>query len=169
MAPGSGPSGPGAVPRIRRVDLPAPMPTRLPQRVVVAGSPAPLLAAVLERLADTLDLPLVPLAELSGRDDLEALAAFDGWVTTAERYDARAVLLDRADLVVTVLADEPGTLRSLVRRTVRRIRSDASPELDLAWADALPLSHPGLPAVRLVGTDAIEAWLEALRSGGVSG
>lgn len=139
------------------------MPPRLPQRVVVAGSPAPLLTTFLARLAGALDLPLVPLAELSGRADLETLAAFEGWVTTAERYDARAVLLDRADLVVVVLAEEPGTLRSLVRRTVRRIRADASPEADLAWVEALPVSHPGLPVVRLVGADAVEAWLGALR------
>ncbi|WP_207006444.1 hypothetical protein [Nocardioides aromaticivorans] len=143
------------------MDLPAPMPPRLPQRVVVAGSPAPLLTTFLERLAAVLDLPLVPLSELANRTDLEALAAFDGWVTTAERYDARAVLLERADLVVTVLAEEPGTLRSLVRRTVRRIRSDA-PEVDLAWVEALPVSHPDLPAVRLVGSDAVEAWLAGL-------
>ena len=138
------------------------MPPRLPQRVVVAGSPAPLLATFLQRLAAVLDLPLVPLAELSGRADLEALAAFEGWVTTAERYDARAVLLERADLVVTVLAEEPGTLRSLVRRTVRRIRSDAPAEVDLTWVEALPVSHPALPSVRLVGSDAIEAWLAGL-------
>lgn len=138
------------------------MPPRLPQRAVVAGGPAPLLATFLARLSAALDVPLVPLAELSGRPDLDALADFDGWVTTAERYDARAVLLDRADLVVVVLAEEPGTLRSLVRRTVRRIRSDAAPEVDLTWVDALPLSHPDLPAVRLVGSDAVEAWLAGL-------
>lgn len=138
------------------------MPPRLPERVVVAGGPAPLLTIFLERLATALDVPLVPLAELSGRADLEALAAFDGWVTTAERYDARALLLERADLVVTVLAEEPGTLRSLVRRTVRRIRAEASPDADLTWVDALPVSHPGLPSVRLVGSDAVEAWLAGL-------
>lgn len=130
--------------------------------MVVAGNPGPLLAGFLARLAATLDVPLVPLAELSVRSDLGTLAAFDGWVTTAETYDARAVLLERADLVVTVLAEEPGTLRSLVRRTVRRIRAEASPEADLAWVEALPVSHPDLPAVRLVGSEAVEAWLVGL-------
>lgn len=138
------------------------MPPRLPQRAVVAGGPDPLLATFLTRLAAALDVPLVPVDELSGRADLDTLAAFDGWVTTGERYDARAVLLDRADLVVVVLAEEPGTLRSLVRRTVRRIRSEASPEVDLTWTEALPTSHPGLEVVRLVGRDAIEAWLVGL-------
>lgn len=138
------------------------MPPRLPQRVVVTGGPAPLLATFLTRLATALDVPLVPLDALSGRADLDTLAAFDGWVTTGERYDARAVLLERADLVVVVLAEEPGTLRSLVRRTVRRIRADAAPEVDLAWVEALPLSHPGLEAVRLVGSDAVETWLAGL-------
>lgn len=138
------------------------MPPRLPQRAVVTGGPAPLLATFLTRLAAALDVPLVPLDALSGRADLDTLAAFDGWVTTGERYDARAVLLERADLVVVVLAEEPGTLRSLVRRTVRRIRSDAAPEVDLAWVEALPLSHPEVPAVRLVGSDAVEAWLAGL-------
>lgn len=130
--------------------------------MVVAGNPASLLAGFLPRLAAALDVPLVPLSELDGRADLDALAAFDGWVTTAERYDARAVLLERADLVVVVLAEEPGTLRSLVRRTVRRIRSDATPEVDLTWVEALPVSHPELRAVQLVGSDAVEAWLAGL-------
>ncbi|HWJ08546.1 MAG TPA: hypothetical protein VNS46_04165 [Nocardioides sp.] len=148
------------------MDLPAPMPPRLPQRAVVTGSPAPLLATFLSRLAAALDVPLVPSAELTGPDDLATLAAFDGWVTTGERYDARAVLLDRADLVVVVLGEEPGTLRSLMRRTVRRIRAEAQPEVDVAWVEALPATHPGLEVVRLVGTDAVEAWLSTLRVSG---
>ena len=114
---------------------PVPSPPRIPQRAVVTGTPGPLLTGFLQRLAAVLDVPQVPLDGLAGAD-LVRLAEFDGWVTTGERYDARAALLDRADLVVVVLTEEPGTLRGLVRRTVRRMRSDA-PEVDLAWVEAL--------------------------------
>ncbi len=128
----------------------------------MAGGQSPLLTSLLERLAATLDVPLVTQGDLTSREELELLAAFDGWVTTGETYDVRSVLLDRADLVVVVSADEPGTLRSLVRRTVRRMRADAAAEPDLAWVDALPLSHPDLEVVRLAGADAVEHWLASL-------
>jgi hypothetical protein len=142
------------------VHAPVPTPPRIPQRALVAGTPGPLLTGALERLAATLDLPLVPLDGLAG-EDLVRLAEFEGWVATADRYDARAALLPRADLVVVVLTEEPGTLRSLVRRTVRRMRSEV-PEVDLAWVEALAITRPSLEVVRLVGTDAVDAWLASL-------
>lgn len=153
--------GVGHLPRIRRVHVVLPPPHPLPQRVVVAGGPEPVLSAFLERLAAALDVPLVPLAELSGADEVSRLAGFDGWVTTAEVEEARPVLLDRAELVVVVLGEDPGSLRGLVRRTVRRLRADAA-EPDLAWLDAVPLVRPELDVVRLVGPAAIEGWLTAL-------
>lgn len=152
----------GGLPRIRWVHAARPSPHLLPQRVVVAGADGPVLTSFLDRVAAALDVPLVRLDELAGPDDAARLAAFDGWVTTAEPAPARTVVLDRADLVVLVLTEEPGTLRSLVRRTVRRMRADATPPPDLTWFDALPVTHPGLASARLVGPALIEEWLGAL-------
>lgn len=120
-----------------------------------------MLSAILERLATALDVPLVPLFELAGADEVTTLAAFDGWVTTAEVEGARPILLERAELVVTVTGEDPGTLRGLVRRTVRRLRADAA-EPDLTWVDELTLARPDLAVVRLVGPAAIEEWLTAV-------
>lgn len=136
-------------------------PPRIPQRALVAGGPADLLDDFVARLATALDVPLVPAGGLAGRPEVEQLAAFEGWVSTAERYADRAVLLPRADVVVVVLGEEPGTLRSLVRRTVRRIRAEGA-EPDLTWVDLVPATYPDAEVVRLVGTEAVDAWLSHL-------
>ncbi len=141
---------------------PAPSPPRIPQRALVAGGAGPLPTAFAERLAAALDVPLVPAGELAGAAEVARLAAFEGWVSTAERPADRAVLLPRAELVVVVLGEEPGTLRGLVRRTVRRMRADG-PEPDLGWVDLLPRTHPDAAVVRLVGGEAVDAWLAGLR------
>lgn len=152
----------GTLPRIRRVHASDSSPPRIPQRALVAGGPADLLDGFVARLATALDVPLVPADGLTGRPEVERLAAFEGWVSTAERPADRAVLLARAEVVVVVLGEEPGTLRSLVRRTVRRIRAEGA-EPDLAWVDLVPATHPDAEVVRLVGPEAIEAWLSHLR------
>lgn len=136
-------------------------PPRIPQRALVAGGPADLLDDFVARLATALDVPLVPAGGLAGRPEVEQLAAFEGWVSTAERYADRAVLLPWADVVVVVLGEEPGTLRSLVRRTVRRIRAEGA-EPDLTWVDLVPATYPDAEVVRLVGTEAVDAWLSHL-------
>lgn len=151
--------GAGHVPRIQRVHAPLPSPHRIPQRMVVAGATGPVLSSFLDRVAAALDVPLVPVAELTGTAEVEALASFDGWVTTAAPEGARPELVERADIVVLLLNEEPGSFRGRVRRTVRRMRSDAPAELELGWFDALALARPELTRVRLVGTPAIEAWL----------
>ena len=139
-----------------------PTPRRLPQRVLVAGAPDEQLTGFLHRLATCLDLPLVPLADLSGPDELARLAAFDGWVTTSEEEWARPALLDRADLVVQVRLEATGFAQR-VRRTLRRMRADArerGPDLD--WVDVLAETHPGLSVVRLADPAAADAWLRSL-------
>jgi hypothetical protein len=144
------------------VHAPVPTPRRLPQRVVVAGAPGDALAVFLHRLATALDVPLVPLADLSGPGEVARLAAFDGWVTTAEQAWARPLLLERTDVLVR--ADlEPASFAGKVRRTLRRIRSDARErEPDLGWVDRAPLVHPRLSLVRLPDPDSAESWLRSL-------
>jgi hypothetical protein len=130
--------------------------------VVVAGAPDEQLTGFLERLAALVDVPLVPLHDLSGPDEVARLAAFDGWVTTAEDAWARPPLLERADLVLVVRLEASG-LAHRVRRTLRRIRSDARDRApDLGWVDGLALTHPGLAVVRLADPEAADGWLYAL-------
>ncbi|TNM42784.1 hypothetical protein FHP29_07200 [Nocardioides albidus] len=140
----------------------APAPRHLPQRVVVAGGPGDALAVFLHRLASALDVPLVPLADLSGPTEAARLAAFDGWVTTADEAWARPLLLERADVLVR--ADlAAASFAGRVRRTLRRIRSDARErEPDLGWVDRAPAIHPRLSVVRLPDPDAAENWLRSL-------
>ncbi len=140
---------------------PLPFPRRIPQRVLVAGQPGPPLTRLAERLASALDVPLVPLADLAGPADVARLAAFDGWVSTTEDATARAVLLERAEVVVHLEAPT-GTLTGLVRRTLRRIRAEATPEVDVAWLAGLGPTHPGLELVRLPDGAATETWLRSL-------
>ncbi|WGX98556.1 hypothetical protein [Nocardioides sp. L-11A] len=137
----------------------APVPRRLPQRVVVAGAPDEKLATFLPRLATALDVPLVPLAELSGPAELARLATFDGWVTTADEEWARPPLLERADLLLHVELEAAG-FAGRVRRTLRRIRSDRAP--DLGWVDAAAMTHPALRVARLPDATAADAWLHSL-------
>lgn len=157
--------GAGSIPRLRRVHASVPHPRPLPQRVVVAGGPDEPLTGFLDRLATALDLPLVPLTDLSGPGEVARLAAFDGWVTTGEEPWARPALLERADLVVLADLTAPESFTGRVRRTLRRLRTDPRErdrEADLAWVDGLALTHPGLDVVRLPDPDAAQTWLRAL-------
>lgn len=119
-----------------------------------------MLSGFLDRLAAALDVPLVPHEDL-GFGDAERLASFDGWVATAGGPAARNPLLDRADLLVLVLPEAPGTLRGLVRRTVRRLQAGPDP-VDLTWLDTVPLTRPGLALLRVEGPEAVDRWLAGL-------
>lgn len=133
--------------------------------MVVAAAPGEALSAFLDRLAGVLDLPLAPLSDLSGPAEVDRLAAFDGWVTTSEEAWARPALLERADLVVLVDLVGPESFTGRVRRTLRRLRTDARErdrEPDLGWVEGLALTHPGLDVVRLPDPAAAESWLVAL-------
>lgn len=141
---------------------PAPFPPLLPQRVLVADAGSPAQAAAVARVAALLDLPLVLPSDRPHPDDLARLAAFDGWVAVLGAGEDPAALLRRAELVVEVQFDVPGTLRGLVRRTVRRIRADASPAPDLSWLDDLATARPDLAVARLSGAEEIERWLTDL-------
>lgn len=162
MTPGPCQSGAEGSPRIRRVHALAATSRRLPQRVVVAGAPGEALSAFLQRLATVLDVPLVPLADLSGPGEVARLAAFDGWVTTADEAWQRPLVLERTEVLVRVdLAS--ATFAGKVRRTLRRIRSDVRErEPDLGWVDRAPAIHPRLAVVRLPDPDSAETWLRSL-------
>lgn len=129
--------------------------------MLVTGPPGRERDDIVRRLTAALDVPLVLPADLSGPADVARLAAFDGWVTTADQPPWPA-LLDRAEVVVHLLPEE-STLRGLLRRTVRKIRAEA-PGPALPWLDSLPISHPDLPLVRLTGDAEVAAWLQACRS-----
>ncbi|MDN5743922.1 MAG: hypothetical protein L0H31_02240 [Nocardioidaceae bacterium] len=134
-------------------------PGRVPQRALVTGAPGVGLDTFVRRLAEVLDAPLVLPTDLSEPTDLDTLAAFDGWVTSTDAPAAREVLLGRAEIVVQVLP-EVGALRSLVRRTVRKLRAEAA-ESD-AWVDELALTHPELRVARVTGEAEATIWLNAL-------
>lgn len=139
-----------------------------PQRVVVTGAPGPALETFAQRTADALDVPLVPLGELTGPDDLTRLASFEGWVTTGE-YDARCVpLLERAEALVH-LDMAPTTLTGRVKRTLKRVRAEATPPPDRAWLAAAATLRPDLGAVLLTRADEIDAWLRSVSPGAAGG
>lgn len=145
-------------------DLPLVPRPLAPQRVVVTGQPGDALDTFVRRTAEVLDVPLVPLAELTGAEEVAQLAAFDGWVTTGT-YDARcAALLQRAQLLVHHDVPEPTTLTGLVRRTLKRVRAEnVAPEQD--WLAAVPAARPEppeLPIVRLQRPVDVEDWLRSL-------
>lgn len=130
--------------------------------MVVTGPAGPALDAFAQRAADGLDVPLVPLADLAGPDEVARLAAFDGWVATGE-YDATLVaVLERAQAMVHLDLVEPTTLTSLVRRTLRRVRADAVPAPDQAWIGAAGAIRADLDLVRLTRPDEVEGWLRSV-------
>jgi hypothetical protein len=130
--------------------------------VVVIGRPEPALTTFVRRAADALDVPLVPLADVAGPDEVARLAAFDGWVTTGE-YDAGlAALLQRAEALVHLDLAEPTTLTSIVKRTLRRVRTENAPSPDWAWLGAAGLVRPDLGVVRLTRNDEVEGWLRSV-------
>ncbi len=127
----------------------------------MTGTAGPALDTFARRAADVIDVPLVPLAELLGADDVARLAAFDGWIAAGE-YDAgRAPLLDRAEALVHHDLPAPVSLTGIVRRTLRRVRAELGAEPD-AWVATAAAAHPALPVVRLTRADDVEHWLRAV-------
>ncbi|MFC5729643.1 MULTISPECIES: hypothetical protein [Nocardioides] len=138
------------------------LPPRIPQRVIVTGIPGPALTTFAERVTNVLDVPLVPLTDLAGPDEVARLAAFEGWVVTGE-YDATLVaLLERAEAMVHLDLAEPTTLTSLVKRTLRRVRADAAPSPEQAWIRAAGAIRADLDVVRLTRPDEVEGWLRSI-------
>lgn len=138
---------------------PAPFPSRVPQRVLVTEATSPAQTAAATRLAAILDVPLVTATDLTGAGDPDRLATFDGWVAVLGSGTRSAPLEERAEAIVHLQVEVPGALRSLVRRTVRRMRADAVPEPDLSWVDAAAAERPDLTVARLVGPEEIDRWL----------
>lgn len=132
---------------------------RLPQRVLVSGDAGPVRDGFLQRLADLIDVPLVPLDALEGTADAAELAAFDGWLTTTEHDAPRALLLPRAELLVSLDLPAP-TFKGKLKRAVRRVRQEPPPAD--AWIDQAAASFPEVEIVRLTRNEDAEAWLAGL-------
>jgi len=174
----------------------APLPRR-PRRVLVAGVSGSGKTTVARQVAAVLDAPhteldslfhgpgWVPRAEFG--DEVRALVARETWTTEWQYAAARALLLERADLLVWLdLPFGTVTLPRLVRRTLRRrLRREVlwngnvepplhtvltDPEHVVRWAVANRAGNrarvtaaarqlPDLPVVRLRSPHEVSAWL----------
>ena len=178
-----------------------PLPRR-PQRVLVAGTSGTGKTTLAARIGAMLDLPhteidalfhgpgWVPRAEFL--TDVEALRMAERWVTEWQYTSARALLAERADLVVWLDLPFRVTLARLVRRTVgRRVRREelwngnreaalhtvlTDRDHVIRWAidtrhktaervAALAVDHPDLPVVRLRSQAEVDRWTARLSTG----
>jgi adenylate kinase family enzyme len=109
-----------------------PLPRR-PRRVLVAGTSGAGKTTLAGRVAATLELPHVELDSLyhgpgwrprpSFEADVRRLSAGPAWVTEWQYNAVRALLADRADLLVWLDLPRRVVMHRLVRRTiVRRVR-----------------------------------------------
>lgn len=171
-----------------------PLPTT-PRRVLVAGTSGTGKTTLAVRIGELLDLPhteidalfhgpgWVPRPEFVA--DVEALRMGERWVTEWQYTAARALLAERADLLVWLDLPFRVTLARLVRRTVvRRIRREelwngnretplhtvlTDRDHVIRWAidtrhktaervAALGDEHPALPVVRLRSRAEVDRW-----------
>lgn len=109
--------------------------TRRPSRVLVAGTSGAGKTTVATKVAGLLGLPRVELDSLfhgpgwrqraSFATDVDAFSREATWVTEWQYTSVRALLAERADLLVWLDLPRPQVMRQLVRRTVvRRLRRD---------------------------------------------
>jgi adenylate kinase family enzyme len=177
------------------LDAMASLPMR-PRRVLLAGTSGAGKTTLASRVAALLDLPHIEIDALfhgpgwTPRDSFESevhqFSAGSCWVTEWQYSQVRAILAQRADLLVWL--DLPRTLvmRQVIRRTVRRRLSRqvlwngnrepplwtilTDPEHIVRWAwtthdktatrvAALLQQRPDLVVVRLTGRSDIERWL----------
>ena len=106
-----------------------PLPKR-PQRVLVAGTSGSGKTTLAARIGEVLTLPHVEIDGLfHGPDwtkrtefeaDVEAFTSRLAWVTEWQYPEARALLAERADLLVWLDLPRWTVMRQVVRRTLRR-------------------------------------------------
>jgi adenylate kinase family enzyme len=172
-----------------------PLPGR-PTRVTVNGTSGSGKSTLARRLGELLDLPYTEMDSLFHGpswtpqpgfvDAVDAFTAQPRWVCEYQYDQVRALLAERANLVVWLDLPHPLVLRRVALRTVgRRIRrqelwngnregplraflTDPEHVVRYAWstrhgardrADALLTSHPRLPVVRLRSPGEVERWL----------
>ena len=171
------------------------LPSR-PQRVLVAGATGAGKTTLTRRIGARLDLRVVELDALfhgpgwvprpSFEDDVRAFVAGPRWVAEWQYRAVRALLADRAELLVWLDLPRPLVLRQVVRRTVvRRLRrvelwngnlepplrtllTDQEHVVRWAWTthaasaarvEALHRERPDLVVVRLRSRREVERWV----------
>jgi len=172
-----------------------PLPGR-PRRVLVAGTSGAGKTTLAARLGRLWDLPHVEIDALfhgpdwtprpEFTDDVRRFADQDRWVTEWQYPSARALLAERADLLVWLDLPRRTVLRQVVRRTLRRrlgrqrlwngnieppLRTFLTdPDHIVRWAwrthrsnaervHALAAARPELVVVRLTGRRQAGRWL----------
>lgn len=172
------------------------LPSR-PSTILIAGVSGVGKTTLAPRIAGMLALPYTELDSLfhgpnwqpraSFLEDVRSLAASDRWITEWQYSAARAMLADRADLLVWLdlpflTVTLPRVVRRTIRRRVQRIelwngniegplhRVFTDPEHIVRWAwrtrrkytQAIPRlaeTHPNLTVVRLRSPRDVEEWL----------
>lgn len=170
---------------------------RRPRRVLVAGTSGAGKTSVAARLERALEVPHVEIDALfhgpgwtprqSFIGEVEAFSAQPTWVTEWQYSSARALLAERADLLVWLDLPRARVLRQVVARTVRRrLRRQTlwngnvepplwtiftNPEHIVRWAwtmhassvqriATLTAQRPDLTIVRLRSWREVELWLD---------
>lgn len=167
-----------------------------PARVLVAGTSGSGKTTVAARIGEALGLPHIEIDGLyhgpdwtpraSFREDVVRLAATPCWVTEWQHGEVRALLADRADLLVWLDLTKSRVMWQVTRRTLRRrlrreelwhgnvepplrtIVTNREHVVRWAWAThhksaariaTVQAERPDLPIVRLTTRDAINSWL----------
>lgn len=176
------------------LDAVAPLPVR-PRRVLVAGTSGAGKTTVARRVAALLDIPHIEIDALfHGPDwtpcdtfelEVHRFSAGSCWVTEWQYSQVRAILAQRADLLVWLDLPRMLVMRQVIRRTVRRrldrqvlwngnrepplwtILKDREHIVRWAWSThhktatrmaALLEQRPDLVVVRLTSRNDVERW-----------
>ena len=177
------------------LDAVAPLPVR-PRRVLVAGTSGAGKTTFASRVAVLLDIPHIEIDALfhgpgwtpqdSFESEVHKFSAGPSWVTEWQYTQVRAILAQRADLLVWLNLPRALVMRQVIGRTVRRrwarqvlwngncepplwtILTDREHVVRWAWSThhktatrvaALLEKHPDLVIVRLTSRNDVERWL----------
>lgn len=169
---------------------------RRPHRVLVAGTSGSGKTTLSSMISATLHIPHVEIDGLyhgpnwtprgSFRAEVETFAARDSWVTEWQYSTVRALLTERADLLVWLDLPVHTVMRQVIARTLvrrwrrvslwngnlepplRTILTDKEHIIRWAWDTrhktaarirTLDSQYPGLPVVRLRSRRQVRAWL----------
>ena len=167
-----------------------------PRRVLVAGTSGSGKTTLAARISVVLQVPHVEIDALfhgpawtprpTFPDDVARLAAGPAWITEWQYHQVRALLADRADLLVWLDLSRPQVMQQVVRRTLQRrwrrsvlwngnvepplwtVVTDPEHIVRWAWSThagtaqhvaALRARRPELDVVRLPDRSALERWV----------